>query len=419
MWSHVYVSIAAVALSVGPLRAQSTIQWIGLAPTLRNANADAVSADGSVIVGTGNGPSGVNILAYVWSSATGSILVPPLPGFTLVSATGVSGDGDLVVGTCFSDDIVMTQAYSWAWQSGVPPTALPIPVGDDRGFAYRISRDGSTIVGSTSNDAPPNNADHAAMWRAGAVTLLGSIPPYTNSRAIGVSADGSVIVGNLYDPIAQRGAAFRWTAAEGMVLLAGLSATRSTDVEGVSDDGRVAVGSSSPALNINRLVRWHEAGPPEVLSPQISGVGAMAVSADGRVIVGSGGNSAWLYSDQTGLVNLAPFLTSRGIDLHGWSLFACQNITPDGQYLVGDGWNGSTTSNNPVPWRVVLPGVLCYANCDASAAVPILNVNDFICFLNRLAAEDAYANCDGSTVPPVINVLDYICFLNKFAAGCP
>ncbi len=61
----------------------------------------------------------------------------------------------------------------------------------------------------------------------------------------------------------------------------------------------------------------------------------------------------------------------------------------------------------------------CYANCDASTVPPILNVNDFNCFLNRFTAADPYANCDGSTTPPVLNVNDFICFLNRFAAGCP
>jgi hypothetical protein len=28
------------------------------------------------------------------------------------------------------------------------------------------------------------------------------------------------------------------------------------------------------------------------------------------------------------------------------------------------------------------------------------------------------ANCDASTAAPVLNVNDFTCFLNKFAAGC-
>ncbi|MFN0133398.1 MAG: GC-type dockerin domain-anchored protein [Phycisphaerales bacterium] len=60
----------------------------------------------------------------------------------------------------------------------------------------------------------------------------------------------------------------------------------------------------------------------------------------------------------------------------------------------------------------------CYPNCDQSTVAPILNVNDFTCFLNKFAAGDSYANCDQSTVVPVLNVNDFTCFLNKFAAGC-
>jgi len=61
----------------------------------------------------------------------------------------------------------------------------------------------------------------------------------------------------------------------------------------------------------------------------------------------------------------------------------------------------------------------CYANCDGSTTAPILNVNDFSCFLTRYAAGDPYANCDGSTQPPVLNVADFSCFLNAYSAGCP
>jgi hypothetical protein len=64
-------------------------------------------------------------------------------------------------------------------------------------------------------------------------------------------------------------------------------------------------------------------------------------------------------------------------------------------------------------------GTTCYGNCDTSAIAPLLNVNDFQCFLGRFAAGDPYANCDGSTNAPTLNVNDYVCFANQFAAGCP
>jgi hypothetical protein len=70
----------------------------------------------------------------------------------------------------------------------------------------------------------------------------------------------------------------------------------------------------------------------------------------------------------------------------------------------------------------------CYPNCDGSTAEPMLNVDDFTCFINNFAAASTlpiaqqrthYANCDGSTVAPILNVEDFTCFINAFAQGCP
>jgi hypothetical protein len=71
--------------------------------------------------------------------------------------------------------------------------------------------------------------------------------------------------------------------------------------------------------------------------------------------------------------------------------------------------------------------VPCYANCDGSTTPPILNVEDFTCFINQFAAGTQlphsqqlthYANCDQSTTAPVLNVEDFTCFINRFAQGC-
>jgi hypothetical protein len=70
----------------------------------------------------------------------------------------------------------------------------------------------------------------------------------------------------------------------------------------------------------------------------------------------------------------------------------------------------------------------CYANCDGSTTAPVLNVDDFTCFINEYASAQglpheqqvsAYANCDGSTIAPALNVDDFTCFINAFAQGCP
>jgi hypothetical protein len=123
----------------------------------------------------------------------------------------------------------------------------------------------------------------------------------------------------------------------------------------------------------------------------------------GTVIVGGFTRVAWASSDPQ-------YDIGSGQSLAGFSFNSV--LGPGGAPyealdVPGQTFFGTTT------------GPTCYANCDGSVASPVLNVNDFICFLQRFAAGDTYANCDGSTTPPVLNVNDFVCFQSQFAAGCP
>jgi trimeric autotransporter adhesin len=88
---------------------------------------------------------------------------------------------------------------------------------------------------------------------------------------------------------------------------------------------------------------------------------------------------------------------------------------------------GGLAAGNIARWGCPADGI-CYANCDASTTPPVLNVDDFICFISEFAVASTlphgqqvthYANCDGSMTAPVLNVDDFICFIGAFAAGCP
>jgi hypothetical protein len=75
----------------------------------------------------------------------------------------------------------------------------------------------------------------------------------------------------------------------------------------------------------------------------------------------------------------------------------------------------------PQDFPFVIKGTInstCIANCDGSTVVPVLNANDFQCFLNNYASGLPSANCDGSTAEPVLNANDFQCFLNAYATGC-
>jgi hypothetical protein len=110
-----------------------------------------------------------------------------------------------------------------------------------------------------------------------------------------------------------------------------------------------------------------------------------------------------------------------------WGKNTCLDLAPDGSaYIVGS-THGAGGVVDFITIKTVGSPQFCYANCDQSTTPPILNVEDFTCFINEFAGAQAlppeqqvthYANCDQSTTAPVLNVEDFTCFINRFAQGC-
>lgn len=104
--------------------------------------------------------------------------------------------------------------------------------------------------------------------------------------------------------------------------------------------------------------------------------------------------------------------------VHSLSVFQGAGSPQPSLIVAGDFLSSGGVSAGRIARWACPPLATCYANCDQSTVPPVLNVNDFLCFINRFAAADPYANCDQSTMPPVLNVNDFLCFTNRFAAGC-
>jgi hypothetical protein len=65
-------------------------------------------------------------------------------------------------------------------------------------------------------------------------------------------------------------------------------------------------------------------------------------------------------------------------------------------------------------------GATCYADCDQTTGVGVLDIFDFLCFQNSFVGGQSYAcDCDTSTGPGVCDIFDFLCFQNAFVAGCP
>jgi probable HAF family extracellular repeat protein len=238
----------AVSETVAQLEATN----IGLFPGGIVSIANAVSADGSVVIGYGDATEkGVNyeiFQAFRWTSGSGMVNLGWLPGGRKFSeAFGLSPDGSTIVGV--SDSATGNQAFRWTQTEG--------------------------MVG------------------------IGKLPDASFTRANAISANNSVIIG--YGTISGNNHAFRWTAAEGLVDLGVLPGDQFSEATAISADGSIIVGRSG-IFPSSRPFIWDKANGMRDLkgilvagNPNLSDwtlKTADGISADGKIVAGSGKNPA-------------------------------------------------------------------------------------------------------------------------------
>ena len=266
------------------------------------AEATDVSSDGSVVVGTS---SNGDISAVYSLDGLSFIALPGIPSFPAsVWANAISADGAVVVG--MGNTPTGGQAFRWP-SLGSAPDPLGFLPGGVISAAEGVSDDGSVVVGFSST-ANGIFSWEAFRWAAGVMTTLGLCPASTSlteSRAAAVSGDGSLVVGScglspsdFYIPFKP----FVWTAATGLLDLEDVLEGAAVDLQGVdlrsatdvSSDGSVIVGTAwDPA--ISEYVAWKLTGltfpPPGVPAlpwlPALGLFGALGVIA-GRALRAAG-----------------------------------------------------------------------------------------------------------------------------------
>lgn len=236
---------------------------------------NAANYNGDVLVGTLrlNGAQ----RAFRWDAVTGITDLSTLGG-TTSRAWGISGDGSVIVGDAANASAVR-RAFRWTADQGMQDLGGLSPTGMSIGYA--ISADGVVVVGTAASDT----GNRAVLWKGNSILDLGSVHGNVGGGALGVNADGSVVVGasGMY--------AFRWTAATGMVDIGSLGGALNA-ANDVSADGAVVVGTSSLADGTDRAFRWTAA--TGMVSLGLLGGGtfsqAQAISDDGSIIVGTADN---------------------------------------------------------------------------------------------------------------------------------
>jgi probable HAF family extracellular repeat protein len=336
-----------------------------------DSRAYAISDDGSIIAGQGSNRVAGRTRAFRWTALTGMVELPLVPGRTQDSSSfsyGMTPDGGTIVGECgvlvsadttefrwtaeggavglvliggwgiSGDGAYMSGSgqggHAWRWHVGDPQVEfIPIPPGAQTNHSGPISRDGTTVLGDA--EFGTGSPFFGFRWTptGGTIVFNQTLPDYptSSSSAYGVSGDGSVVVGTLYNNAGLRSRAFIWDAQHG-----------------VRDLNQVL--AQNYGMNLGA---W-------ILNQ------AYSISPDGRWIAGNayhadlsdGSNIAWLVHLNDGCyANCDDSTGSPALNVADFTCFLQKFSTGDP-----------------------------YANCDNSTAPPVLNVADFTCFLQKYAA---------------------------------
>ena len=240
-YALVIACIYALGLAANQFAVAVSFTGLGnLAGGIFLSNAQDVSSDGSVVVGSSSSASSTE--AFRWTQSGGMVGLGDLPGGIFYSiARDVSSDGSVVVGLGYSG--LGWEAFRWTQSSGMVGLG-DLPGGSFYSNAWGVSSDGSVVVGAS-------NASEAFRWtQSSGMVGLGDLPGGSfYSAAQDVSSDGSVVVG--YGSTSLGNEAFIWDATNGMRNLRtvlvndfGLDLTGWTlkQALGISDDGSTIVG---------------------------------------------------------------------------------------------------------------------------------------------------------------------------------
>ena len=218
-----------------------------------------VSGNGEVVVGVAFNPSSdpeepmANPLAFRWSNPiSGMVSLGALNQGSGSMAFGANGDGSVVVGVAL-DGAAGNAVRAFRWTESGGMASLGTLNGGDVSEAKAVNSAGNVVVGYAT-DGTAGNAERAFLWHQGSRMMgLGTLNGGNASEARAVNSDGSVVVGQASVNSANNDfRAFRWTQATGMqsvdswlakagVFLAPGAYT--WEATGVSADGSVVVGN--------------------------------------------------------------------------------------------------------------------------------------------------------------------------------
>jgi probable HAF family extracellular repeat protein len=185
----------------------SGMQSLGTLAGDNYSGAIAISNDGSTVIGDSyNILSSSDSQAFRWTSGSGMVSLGNLNGGTFSAARGISADGSTIVGYAADGADGITKAFSWR-NSSDGMQSLGLLHSGSGSFGYNANSDGSIIVGSARDGTDSDNL-HAFRWDS--TNGMQSIKEWLQTAGVDigtdntagayvVNRDGTVIVGQTTD----------------------------------------------------------------------------------------------------------------------------------------------------------------------------------------------------------------------------
>jgi uncharacterized membrane protein len=285
-----------------------------------------------------------------------------------IEITAMSGDGKIIAGRSWDpfriDDCAGNtcgiRAFEWSvHDTSVRQFAAPT-VSWNNGFGFVVANPFQINALSSNGDDALLETERVhyetVLYHQGQVENFRPLVDTNWLRAIGMSADASVAVGNLGAQV------FRWTAGSGVNVITNLPNNLPFTAAGVSGDGKVALFNAQRGFTESPTIldvsdprgnayRWTTSSGATEL-PQIPGDAyshAVATSFDGAVIVG---NSVTINAQNYFLDRAVKWTNGQLTQLPGlagydWS--TPRDVSANGEFTVGIAYNQSPTVYFPGP----------------------------------------------------------------------
>lgn len=333
-WASAVYAVAGTCFASAALASPPTFTLTGTAGADASNFFRAVNFDGSMITGYGTPGIGFAGRATFWNFASGlspfSLGLPP--GSTFSDPTHITGDGLFIFGR--------GDTGTWVYSNPGPIVALP------GGSLTDISRDGTRKLWNGSF-APGRQV------AAGPITPLPGVSPFLpETIGLAISPDGDQVVGfgrnvipggGYGDPDIVQEVAAVWTAATNTwTQLGGLAGEKSRAIR-ISEDGSVIVGESDANTPSFSLVTraWIKIGAGALvdltapISEELEGR-ILDMSDDGSVVLMTVGGVEYLWDATNGARNVRDVLQSLNHLPINISTMTFDALSGDGRYVAGN-----------------------------------------------------------------------------------